>query len=66
MILIFYEIISIPFKLSFEVDLSPSWDILVNAIFLSDILVTFNTAIYLKGNLVLKIIIILRFYKEEL
>jgi hyperpolarization activated cyclic nucleotide-gated potassium channel 2 len=54
MFLIFYEIIVIPFKLSFEVDMPELWYISVNTIFLMDILITFNTAIYKKGNLVIE------------
>jgi hyperpolarization activated cyclic nucleotide-gated potassium channel 2 len=52
MLLIFYEIIMIPFELSFGVSTHEVWDIMINVIFLSDILVTFNTAYYSKGVLV--------------
>ncbi len=49
MILIFYEIITIPFKISFDIDTDDNWDHLVDALFLTDILISFNTAFYLKG-----------------
>jgi len=49
MILIFYEIMSIPFKISFDVEIESNWDHFIDAIFLLDILLSFNTAYYHKG-----------------
>lgn len=49
MFLIFYEIISIPFKLSFDVEINATLDTIIDYIFMSDILITFNTSIYKKG-----------------
>lgn len=49
MVFIFYEIISIPFKISFDIDTNDVWDHLVDALFLSDIVIAFNTAYYHKG-----------------
>jgi hyperpolarization activated cyclic nucleotide-gated potassium channel 2 len=49
MILIFYEIITIPYKISFDIDTDDSWDHFVDAVFLTDILISFNTAFYQKG-----------------
>jgi hyperpolarization activated cyclic nucleotide-gated potassium channel 2 len=49
MILIFYEIMSIPFKLSFDVNLNDGWETFVDVVFLTDIVVSFNTAFYSNG-----------------
>jgi hyperpolarization activated cyclic nucleotide-gated potassium channel 2 len=49
MILIFYEIITIPFKISFNVDISDTWDTIVDTIFFMDIALSFNTAYYKDG-----------------
>ena len=50
MALIFYEIIAIPFSISFDVDLSDVFDIIVNLIFVTDIVLNFNTSYYFNGN----------------
>jgi hypothetical protein len=55
MSLIFYEIMSIPFKISFDVEIDPTWDHLIDAVFLMDIIISFNTAFYFKGVPVRKI-----------
>lgn len=52
MLLIFYEILIIPFELSFGVTFNAIWDTIINMIFLTDILVTFNSGYYQKGVLV--------------
>lgn len=52
MVLIIYEIMSIPFRISFDVSFSDSFDNLINAIFFADILISFNTGIYFNGELV--------------
>lgn len=49
MVLIFYEILSIPFKISFDIEIYEGWDRFVDAVFLFDILVSFNTAYYYNG-----------------
>lgn len=49
MFLIFYEIVTIPFKISFDIEINDIWDHFVDAIFLFDILISFNTAYYHKG-----------------
>lgn len=49
MTLIFYEIMSIPFKISFDVEIDANWDHFIDAIFLLDIIISFNTAFYYKG-----------------
>ena len=52
MLLIFYEIIMIPFELSFSVTVSDIWDAVINYMFITDILITFNTGYYEKGTLI--------------
>jgi hyperpolarization activated cyclic nucleotide-gated potassium channel 2 len=49
MFLIFYEILIIPFKLSFEVEISSTLETIIDVLFMSDIAITFNTSIYKKG-----------------
>lgn len=49
MVLILYEIISIPLKLSFELMMNPSWETFVESFFITDIFLSFNTAIYEQG-----------------
>lgn len=49
MLLIFYEILSIPFKLSFDVEINSTLDQIIDILFMSDIIITFNTSIYRKG-----------------
>ncbi|CAD8177259.1 unnamed protein product [Paramecium pentaurelia] len=49
MLLIFYEILSIPFKLSFDVEINATLDQIIDIMFMSDIVITFNTSIYRKG-----------------
>lgn len=51
MFLIFYEILSIPFRISFELEISQEFGNFITAIFLIDIAVTFNTAVWIKGNI---------------
>jgi len=55
MLLIFYEIITIPFKISFDLDIYDVWDHIVDSIFLFDIIISFNTAYYHKGYPVIKL-----------
>ncbi len=58
MIVILYEMIMIPFRLSFEEDNDSafltlsSFDPYVDGIFLFDIFLNFNTAVYTKGVLI--------------
>lgn len=52
MLLIFYEILSIPFKISFDMEISPELGIFIDAAFCFDILLNFNTAIYRNGEIV--------------
>ena len=49
MALIFYEIMAIPFKISFDVEIDANWDRFVDIVFILDIFVSFNTAYYSKG-----------------
>lgn len=42
---------SIPFRISFDVTFSEEFDIFVDVLFLTDILISFNTAIYINGEL---------------
>ncbi len=61
MLIIFYEMIFIPFRISFENEnfsIFEKIDLIFDFIFLADITFTFNTAIYKKGSL-LKIIILI-------
>jgi hyperpolarization activated cyclic nucleotide-gated potassium channel 2 len=51
--LIFYELLTIPFKISFDLTISETLDHCVDAMFLTDILISFNTAYYSKGTPVL-------------
>lgn len=51
MFLIFYEILSIPFRISFDLEISAEFGNFITAIFLIDIAVTFNTAVWIKGNI---------------
>lgn len=51
MFLIFYEILSIPFRISFDFEISNELSIFITVIFLMDILVTFNTAVWIKGSI---------------
>ena len=51
MILIFYEILSIPFRISFEFEISEELSTAITIIFLLDIAVTFNTAVWIKGSI---------------
>lgn len=46
MILIIYEIISIPFLISFDIKISDALDIYIDIAFLVDIFLNFNTAFY--------------------
>lgn len=55
MFLILYEMIMIPFRIAFSEEDFPvfeSIDLVFDFIFMFDILLTFNTAIFKKGNLV--------------
>ena len=49
MILIFYEIIAIPMDLSFNVTLGNNFELVVDCLFMVDILISFNTTFYDKG-----------------
>lgn len=49
MVLIFYEILTIPLKISFEIEINETWDTIVDLIFITDIILTFNTAFYKNG-----------------
>ncbi|CAD8183738.1 unnamed protein product [Paramecium octaurelia] len=51
MILILYEIITIPIRISFDIEVSSEFGYVITAAFLLDILLTFNTAIYKNGNI---------------
>ncbi|CAD8099542.1 unnamed protein product [Paramecium sonneborni] len=51
MILILYEIITIPIRISFDIEVSSQFGYVITASFLLDILITFNTAIYKNGNI---------------
>lgn len=51
MLLILYEIISIPMIISFTIEASPEFEYVVTFSFILDILVTFNTAVYINGNI---------------
>ena len=49
MFLIFYELITIPIQISFSFTISDTFGHIIDSIFLFDIVVSFNTAIYIKG-----------------
>jgi hyperpolarization activated cyclic nucleotide-gated potassium channel 2 len=49
MFLIFYEILGIPFKISFDTEISQEFDTLVDVVFACDIVLNFNTAFYENG-----------------
>jgi hyperpolarization activated cyclic nucleotide-gated potassium channel 2 len=49
MIIILYEIIAIPFSISFDVIISSELDLLVDVVFIFDIVLNFNTSFYQKG-----------------
>lgn len=51
MILILYEIITIPIRISFDIEVSIEFGYVITAAFIFDILLTFNTAIYKNGNI---------------
>jgi hyperpolarization activated cyclic nucleotide-gated potassium channel 2 len=51
MVFIIYEIMSIPFRISFDVTFSEEFDTFVNAIFFMDIFISFNTGCYINGEL---------------
>lgn len=50
MALILYEIIAIPFSISFDFTISEGFDIMVDLIFVTDIFLNFNTSYYFNGN----------------
>jgi hyperpolarization activated cyclic nucleotide-gated potassium channel 2 len=52
MFLIFYEILIIPFQISFDVTLSAEFELFGDLVFLADILLNFNTGFYKNGILV--------------
>ena len=60
MILIFYEIIAIPMDLSFNVTLGNNFELVVDSLFMLDILISFNTTFYDKGVVVFFIIFYLK------
>jgi hyperpolarization activated cyclic nucleotide-gated potassium channel 2 len=49
MLLIFYEILGIPFKISFDLEISNEFDLFVDVVFACDIFLNFNTAYYENG-----------------
>jgi hyperpolarization activated cyclic nucleotide-gated potassium channel 2 len=51
MFLIFYEILSIPFVISFDIEISSELSMAITILFLIDIAVTFNTAVWIKGTI---------------
>lgn len=53
MILIFYEIIAIPMDLSFNVTLGNTFELIVDSMFMLDIIISFNTTFYDKGVVVI-------------
>jgi hyperpolarization activated cyclic nucleotide-gated potassium channel 2 len=52
MFLIFYEILIIPFQISFDVTLSVEFELFGDLVFIADILLNFNTGFYKNGILV--------------
>lgn len=60
MILIFYEIIAIPMDLSFNVTLGNTFELVVDSLFMLDMIISFNTTFYDKGVVVF---ILLQHYK---
>lgn len=57
MLLIFFDLIVIPLKLSFEYDSTPALDMIntiIQIAFIMDIILTFNTGYYKKGILTLE------------
>lgn len=52
MTLIFYDLMSIPFRISFNVTFSETFDTLITIIFFTDMLLSFNTAVYRGGDLI--------------
>lgn len=51
MSLILYEIITIPMRISFDIEVSVEFGYFVTSVFLFDILITFNTAVYYHGTI---------------
>jgi len=49
MMLIFYEILGIPFKISFDTEISKEFDTFVDCVFAMDICLNFTTAFYENG-----------------
>lgn len=62
MFLIFYEILSIPFVISFDLDISTELSTAITILFLIDIAVTFNTAVWIKGTINYKYSVIFKQY----
>ncbi|CAD8080266.1 unnamed protein product [Paramecium sonneborni] len=51
LLLVIYEMITIPFLISFEIEISQIFSRVSTAIFVFDILLNFNTGVYLEGKL---------------
>lgn len=51
MLLILYEIISIPMIISFSIDVNAEFEYIVTFSFILDMFITFNTAVYINGNI---------------
>lgn len=49
MLLILYELITIPFEISFSQEVSPELDICIDVLFILDIFLNFNTGYYKNG-----------------
>ncbi|CAD8189124.1 unnamed protein product [Paramecium pentaurelia] len=64
MLLIFYEILSIPFRISFDFEISNDLSTFITTIFLIDIAITFNTAVWIKGTINYKYSVIFRQYMK--
>lgn len=51
-LMIFYELIALPFEISFKVNISPELAILIDTSFLFDIVLNLNTGFYKNGILI--------------
>lgn len=52
MLLIFFEIIALPFEISFDVDIQTEFELLIDCLFFVDILTNFTTGFYKNGILI--------------